>query len=654
MGDSKLYTRVKVADILIELKNYEKKPRSTAYQLTILKKIVVNMTLGDNEVIVLFDRVVRLLETLGKDPVARHLCYLYITTYWRYKPTEAMRAVKYITDKYRKHSLDDQIIDLKTLAQIQLPAVSKLIVPLIEKAMKSKSPQMRQCAAYCTAQVFKTTDSQLIDQLNALLHDERVDVVAAALTALGDITDKDDTLALSVDEPHATTLVESLSECDEWTQVSILNSLMSFVPQTHEIASKLIDTLLPYLQQKNSSIVLNTLKVVVYLCNYVPGVLDVYPSLPRLLSAAVASLMLKPPEIQFLAMRNVILLLLDKPALLDLDIRMFFCQYDDLVYIKDTKLEIIFLLADEDNMDIVLEEMQEYASEIDIQMVRKSIRAIGNLAVKIETTSDMCVSVLLELLDNSVSYVVQEIAVIARDILRQYPGQFPLLISQLAQKVDLLTEPESKASMTWIVGEYYSAISNAPDLLARFSEEFLDEDAEIQSTLLTSVVKSHLTDPTNLYLREIVVNLLNLSSEVQNPDVRDRALFYIRLIESRQPCLSIVKPELPPLDTETETLPADVLEDLELNIGTLSSIYLRPVKQVFRHAKGKSLTRSPAFVNQDLKTKTRPSRASTVSRTSSLMKTATRQMNSITLENNHTGSSSGSFSLKGLKKKLKK
>ena len=54
----------------------------------------------------------------------------------------------------------------------------------------------------------------------------------------------------------------------------------------------------------------------------------------------------------------------------------------------------------------MLAEFKEYSSGIDIDFVRKAIRAIGRCAVKLERAAERCIQVLLELIQNKVNYVV--------------------------------------------------------------------------------------------------------------------------------------------------------------------------------------------------------------------------------------------------------
>jgi vesicle coat complex subunit len=82
-------------------------------------------------------------------------------------------------------------------------------------------------------------------------------------------------------------------------------------------------------------------------------------SLCRKLSPPLVTLLSKGPEVQYLALRNAILILQKRPDVLRNDIRVFFCKYNDPIYVKVTKLELIFMLATQDNISVVLNELRE-------------------------------------------------------------------------------------------------------------------------------------------------------------------------------------------------------------------------------------------------------------------------------------------------------
>lgn len=65
------------------------------------------------------------------------------------------------------------------------------------------------------------------------------------------------------------------------------------------------------------------------------------------------------PEIQFVALRNIKLILQKLPTFYT-DIKVFFCKYHDPIYVKITKLEILSILADATNITTIISELREY------------------------------------------------------------------------------------------------------------------------------------------------------------------------------------------------------------------------------------------------------------------------------------------------------
>lgn len=70
------------------------------------------------------------------------------------------------------------------------------------------------------------------------------------------------------------------------------------------------------------------------------------------------------PEVQYVALRNILLIIQRRPAILKDDVKVFFCKYNDPIYVKLAKLEIIYRLARESNASIVLAELHEYVLDV--------------------------------------------------------------------------------------------------------------------------------------------------------------------------------------------------------------------------------------------------------------------------------------------------
>lgn len=276
---------------------------------------------------------------------------------------------------------------------------------------------------------------------------------------------------------------------------------------------------------------------------------------------------------QYVALRNILLIIQRRPAVLRNDVKVFFCKYNDPIYVKLSKLEIIYRLADRSNVAQVLAELQEYASEVDVDFVRKAVRAIGRVAIKISSAADQCIEVLLELVSTKISYVVQEAVVVIKDVFRKYPNQYEGIIATLCEHLDALDTPEAKAAMIWIVGQYADRIENSDELLEDFLRTFLEEPAEVQLALLTATVKLFIKRPTAG--QDLVPKVLKWATEeIDNPDIRDRGYIYWRLL-STDPVAAkdIVLSDKPSINTEAEAMETSVLDRLLLHTGSLASVY---------------------------------------------------------------------------------
>lgn len=253
-------------------------------------------------------------------------------------------------------------------------------------------------------------------------------------------------------------------------------------------------------------------------------------------------------------------------------------------------------IANDRNVDQLLAELKEYALEVDMDIVKRAVKAIGQVAIKIESASEKCVNTLLDLINTKVNYVVQEAIVVIKDIFRKYPG-YEGIIPTLCQCIDELDEPNARGSLIWIVGEYAEKISNAGDILAGFVDGFMEEFTQVFSSIpsfwildldsdsiqtqlqiITAVVKFFLKKPDQPQAQTLVQKIFQAATaENDNPDVRDRAYVYWRLLSSNpQIAQNIILSDRPPITTTIQSLPPALLERLLSELSTLASVYHKP------------------------------------------------------------------------------
>ena len=280
-----------------------------------------------------------------------------------------------------------------------------------------------------------------------------------------------------------------------------------------------------------------------------------------------------------MALRNINLIVQANRNILQSDIKFFFAKYNDPIYVKLEKLEIMVKMVSKKNVNNVLLELKEYATEVDVDFVRKSVRAIGRCAIKLDSAAEKAINVLLDLIKTKVNYVVQEAIIVMKDIFRRYPNMYEVTIATLCENLESLDEPEAKASMIWIIGEYAGRIDNAGEILGLFLDSWPDEGPQVQLQLLTAVVKLYLENlKQGQEDRTLVEEVLKMATEeTDNPDLRDRAYIYWRLLtQNAEAANAIVLVEKPVIADDTEVLEPGLLAQLMTQLSTLASTYHKP------------------------------------------------------------------------------
>jgi vesicle coat complex subunit len=541
--------------------------------------------------------------------------YLYLVTYGRSKPEDVAHAISgFLADCADRNPLIRGLA-IRTMSSIPLPNIIQSLVDPLRHALEDSDPYVRKTAAIAVAKLYasdygrKTIDKEnFVGMLRDLLADHNPTVVANAVAALVEISDRSSDITLRLNATVAGKLVAALGECSEWGQIYILDSLLSFIPQTALDAETLAERISVRLQHANSAVVLTTIKVILYLMNYMEDD-SLISVLERKMGPPLVTLLSSGPEVQYVGLRNILLIIQRRPTILQNEVKVFFCKYNDPIYVKLAKLEIMYRLTREENVAEVLAELKEYASEVDVDFVRKAVRSIGRLAIKIASAADQCVKVLLDLMKTKISYVVQEAIVVIKDIFRRYPSKYESVIATLCENLDVLDEPEAKAAMIWIVGQYADRIENSDELLEDFMFTFKEESAEVQLALLTATVKLFIRRPT--IAQDLLPKVLKLATEeAENPDLRDRVstttssvlltfsqgFMYWRLLTSNPTAArDVVLSEKPVISTETDRMDKGMLDQLLLHTGTLGSIYHKNPETFIRTARARYLPDSPAL-----------------------------------------------------------
>ena len=527
----------------------------------------------------LFADVLNCMQSNSLD--VKKLVYLYVINYAKSQPELAILAI----NTFRKDSLDPnpiiRALAVRTMGYIRLEAVLEYLMDPVRRSCRDQDPYVRKSAALCVAKLYSISPSMVEEQglieilQKDLLSDANPMVVANSAAALLEISSLAGRCRFDSSNPDtANTLLNALNECTEWGQSILLDALALYSPKDAKEASTVIDRVSARLSHGNSSVVVGAVRIVMGLLDRL-GSVDLVRSNCRKLTAPLITLLAESsePEIQYVALRNISLIMSKYPSVLSGEVKFFFCKYNDPVYVKLEKLEAIVQLVSEKNADSILTELKEYAGEVDVEFVRKAVRSIGRCAIRIEAVADKCVSSLIELVETKVSYVVQEAVVVMRDIFRRFPNRYESVITALCDNLESLDQPEAKSAMIWILGEYADRIDNSGEIIESFLASFFDEPANVQLQLLTTTVKYFLKVKGASHA--MLLRVLKQSTEnCENFDLRDRAYMYWRLLSiDPELCRKAVLGSKPLIVDDSAVIEPEILRKLGMHVGTLASVY---------------------------------------------------------------------------------
>ena len=562
-------------------------------QKSAIKKIISAMTIG-RDVSKLFPNVVKCIIT--PDLELKKLVYLYIINYARVKPLEtllAVNALKRDASDYNGNPLT-RALAVRTMGCLGVEEIMQFLCDPLKDALNDKDPYVRKTGALCVAKIYdinaQLAEDQFgfVEKIQGMLEEEtNAMVLANCIAALIEISTTKGKDILNINWQKCRHLMSALHENNEWTQIYILEGISRYNPIKQDEINEMIERVIPCVSHSNAGVVLSVIKILIRLLDSVENP-ETIRNVCKKITPSLVTLLSSEPEIQYVALKNINILIQKRPIIFEKDIKIFFSSFTEPLYNKLEKLDILYKLVSMNNIDIVLNELREYASDVDIQFVRKSVKLIGQCAIKLEKAAQRCVEALVELVKTQISFVIQEAIICLRDIFRRYPNTFEGAMTIINENLRKLDDPEAKAALIWIIGEYSDRIEGAESQLIKFIDNLKEEPYIIQINILDSATKTFLKCQS-----DESYNILNqvfdfCTKECENPDVRDRGYMYYRLMSINPELASkVILTEKPKINEDASGFDDNLLIVLMDNLGTLSTIYEKPPEIFVKKTKEK-------------------------------------------------------------------
>lgn len=536
------------------------------------KRVISLMRQGEN-VQPLFASMLRCVKT--KDLELKKLTYLYLVQYSTQEPEQAIMAVNTFIQDSQDMNPFIRALAVRNMCRIHLENVAENMIIPLRQCLKDSDPYVRKTAAFGVSKLYDiipeaVENASLFTDLLSLLHDENPMVVSNTAAAIFEINEKRTSPIFQLNSDTIAPLLNAIISCNEWCQIIILDALSKYTPTSAEDAAYLIDRLIPFLKNNNPSVVIGAFRCIFLYME--PSQKTPQDLFPQIIPPFITLVSNSETEVQYVVLRTLSLFVLKYPRAISREIRVFFCKYNEPSYVKMQKLDIIVTITSPMNVQFVLNELNEYCNSVDVAFVQKSIRCIGQLALRIASAAPRCVDILVELVSRKADYSIEEAIIVVCDILRKYPGKFESVLNSVCSHLDQIKAPRAKVAGIWILGEYCHLIDNVDVILDPFLDSFHDEQSLVQLQILSSLVKIYVHNPDQA--RDQLQFVLNQATKDGNvPDVKNKALIYWRLLsadmEASKNILIFDKKAV--LHSGVQFKP-EVLSELIKNMGMVSGV----------------------------------------------------------------------------------
>ena len=552
-----------------------------------MKQIIASMTIG-KDVSKLFPDVVKIIRT--KNIELKKLVYLYLINYAKIKPDLIFLAVASFNSDAKEGATPlIRGLAIRTMGCIRVPEIVSYLCETLTWCFRDKDPYVRKTAALCVAKLYATSpqlvrENGFINTLHECINDGNGVVVANAMSALSEISILSGCNQVKIKAKHLKPILDALAHANEWGQVQILDALIFYNPKKASHAEDVIEGVMPRLSHANQSVVMSAIKVILKFMDQIDNI-DKVRSYCKKLSNSLMSILMTYPEIQYVLLRSLHAIVQKRPMLLDKDFKYFFVQYNDPIYVKLEKVDILYKLCDNKNFEIIIKEFSSYAlTETNAELIHKSVKYIGSIGYKFEKSLDICVEALSKIFDNNNDDALSEGMIVARDLMRKYKGHALELINKLnLDLINSISDASAKAAAIYIIGEFCTMVPNSTEIINYFVENYSNTEfvSKIKLQILNSAVKNFVNKPDES--EEIIkVVLQKGAEESENPDVRDRAYIYWRLLEiDPDIAKDMMVSEKPPFNfVDEDELDSETVDDMIVNMTNVSAVYMRKDKEL--------------------------------------------------------------------------
>lgn len=552
-----------------------------------VRRVVEQMNLG-KDMSTLFPDIVKNMGINNDDIELKKLIYLFIINYSLVKPEFMILVI----NSFLQDTLSDnpliKCMALKTMCMLPIEMVLEYLEQPITDGLLSENAYVRKTSVICLLKIYNY-DIDLFEKLlpvfkNLIYKEDNSMVIGNVLQFLMELDCKrylNITFSQYLNE-NIEKLINILPECNEWSRVSVLNSLAIYDNQSIPLDASsiylLANKVSPYLQHINPSIIMSSLKVLFNFIDFIKD--DSSLNIWDKLAMGIVSILNNPSfELQFILVKNLKIILYKLPTLYQyIDIKNLFLKMGDPIYLKYAKLEILDDILTKNlrkvNIELIINEYKDYCSfEFNNEFIEAILNKLGDLLLILDSEKDIHLKLnIIEFLTTDINYQNDAIMI---NLCKMFSSNSrecqKMILTWCLTNWESLLSDRSKAHFINYITVFKNDITAYNNILNTFIENISDEGSETQLMIIHALVKTE-----NLVLLKQVLDL-----NVYSLEVKEIVIFYQRLLSnSNNPSeslkfMNINQVAFDDANSLKDKIPENKLSYWFKNLGFLSSIFYR-------------------------------------------------------------------------------
>ncbi|XP_056278333.1 AP-4 complex subunit beta-1 isoform X3 [Pseudoliparis swirei] len=479
-------------DAVRELKRALSNPHVQAdrlrYRNTVLK--AVRLLSRGVDVSALFGDVV--MACSSGDAVQKKLAYVFLCACAARQPELSLLLVNTLRRDSEDRDPAVRRLALRSMGSLRLPSLVQYLQQPLASGLRDRAACVRRVAVLGWAkihQLLPETDASVVNELYGLLRDPDPVVMVNCLRALEEVLKEEGGVAIN--KPITHHLLNRLKQCDMWGQCEVLRVLQRYRPQSEDELFDILSLLDASLLSPHPPVMAATLSLFLGLCSGLPAVS--LAALERVRGPLLAACGSASRETRFTALCHIQLLLRSLPGLMGAHYKRFFCSYAEPAYIKQRKMQVLVELVNDDNVDLILDELRGYCTDVSPDTAQAAISAIGRIG---RSYSDRCLEILTGLLGLKQELITSAVVQTMCDLVWVCPQCSDAVCSSLEGSEDILQESQGRRALLWLLASYGQRLSSAPYTLEGFIDGVRSEASlGVKMELLTATMRLFLSRP---------------------------------------------------------------------------------------------------------------------------------------------------------------